>query len=316
MGSFRKKAQSYWTPRTLKVAQLALDIFRKHPLITNAQKQHIQPLFIIGSGRSGTTLLRVILCRHPLVAIPPEAYGLINAIKKYIRYNGLDWQDLVNVVYGEFHSHPTFDYWQTDLFRSIRNLHESPAEEQSLALILNCIYKTYMDQHKPQSTIWGDKTPFNTLRLNLLNKVFPKAKYIHILRDGRDVVASYLKAKLMPSLEDACHRWNNSIDAVDKFEKKIAASQIFTVRYEDLVADPTKHVLDTCNFLGLEYCADMIENTEVFLGDDSLDHLKNTTNPINSDSVGKWRRDLNEEQQESTLRFIGSRLLRKGYSLT
>lgn len=273
------------------------------------------PFFIIGSGRSGTTLLRAILCRHPSIAIPPEAYGLVNSIKKYIRYNGLDWKDRVNVVLGEFQSHSTFDYWETELFNNLGELYNCSKADRSLALILDYIYQTYLNQHKPQATKWGDKTPFNTLRLKWINKVFPQASYIHILRDGRDVVSSYLKAKLMPGVQDACVRWIQSVEAVDEFERKIGTSRILTVRYEDIVTNPTMQIRILCDFLGIDFIDDMLENTHANLGDDSLAHLKNAKKPINQTSIGKWRKELTAEEKRLTTKLISSKLIKKGYNI-
>jgi len=249
--SLHEQLQNFWTPFTLRCAQFLLNLFRKYPLTTAEQAESFRPFFIIGSGRSGTTLLRAILSRHPDIAIPPENYGLINAIKKFIRYNGLDWQDIVNLVYGEFQSHEGFRYWETDLFKHVRRAYDCPKEEASLAFIIDCAYRAYMHEHKPDATIWGDKTPFNTLRLKWIHKTFPEARYIHLLRDGRDVVASYVKADLMPDIEAACDRWLRSIAAVHKFEKKIGANRVLTVRYENLVTateDNVRHVCQKTTF--------------------------------------------------------------------
>ncbi len=311
----KEQLHNLWTPGTLKFAQMLLNIFRNYPLMTNDQKQCIKPFFIIGSGRSGTTLLRTILCRHPLIVIPPETYGLVNAIKKYIRYNGLDWQDLVNVSIGEFLFHPTFQYWETDLKVILQDLYTTPKDDRSLALIINQIYQSYIKIHKPAATIWGDKTPFNTLRLKWIKRVFPEAKYIHLIRDGRDVVSSYVKSKLIPTVAEAGERWNNSLDAVDKFEKKLVPNRIFTLRYEDLVNKPEEFTQTICNFLSIEYLPKMIENTEVHLGDDVLDHLRNVKNPINIKSIGKWKKHLNADDQKLTISLIQDRLIKKGYSL-
>lgn len=309
----KETKQKLLSPLTLQLAQLFLTIFRNHPLITKEQKETFRPFFIIGSGRSGTTLLRTILMRHPAIAIPPETYGLLNAIKKYIRYNGLDWQDLVNVVLGEFHAHPTFQYWETDLWPIRFELYDTPERDRSLARIIHSVYQCYLQKHKSTATIWGDKTPFNTLRLKWIKKVFPRARYLHLLRDGRDVVSSYLKAKLMSSVEAACHRWNTSLDAADRFEKSCGPGQIISLRYEDLVEKPAELTDKICRFLEIEYLPEMIENMTVKLGDEALEHLKNVQNPINKKSIGKWKKHLSPEEQMLTIKLLKDRLIKKGY---
>lgn len=260
-------------------------------------------------------MLRKILFRHPAIVIPPEAYGLVNAIKKFVRYRGLDWKDMVNLIFGEFYSWKSFEYWETDIFEEMRNLYDCPKTERSLAFLIDQIYRTYLKQHKPEATIWGDKTPYNTLRLKWIDRVFPRAQYIHLLRDGRDVVASYMKSGLILNLDDACVRWLQSVAAARKLEKRVGMDRILTVKYEDLVQDAGNLVPIICQFLNIEFSPTMLENSKVHLGDDFLSHLQNVKHPMNTQSIGKWKKDLTAEQQIRMLKLIKRRLLQVGYNV-
>lgn len=289
------------------------DIYKSYPLTTRTQRREITPFFIIGSGRSGTTLLRSVLQRHDDIDIPPESHGSIpNSVKKFYRYGGLDWQDLVSVVLGEFTSDPYFKVWELDLSATQMRALELPEEDRSLAKIIDLIYRGHIETHKPEASIWGDKTPFNTLRLDWIQKVFPEGKYIHMIRDGRDVVSSMLKSGRYDKINDACRRWNLALDSVVQFEQE-AANSVLSIYYEKFVRDTEMAVRDVCGFLGIEYSDGMLSNSDVYLGDDHLEHLQNVNKPITDKSVGKWKERLSEEQKRIAIKLMKQNLVKHNY---
>jgi len=283
--------QRLLTPFSLYIGQMISGWVGRVPVITEEQADTIKPLFIIGAGRSGTTLVRKILLNHPDIDIPPETLGsLPNAIKKFYRYRGTSWEDMVGIIGSEFYMRNNFHLWETDIFNSLTDIKEIPKQERSLALIIHAIYKAHIDKHKPAAKIWGDKSPFNTLRLKWLNRTFPKSKFINIIRDGRDVSYSLLKADLFNTLEDSARRWNESINCAESFRKKISPDRFLSTRYEDLVNDPESVTREICDFVGIGYTKNMVTETPDQMTDVNFyDHYSNVRNDINKGSIGKWR---------------------------
>jgi protein-tyrosine sulfotransferase len=312
-GLTREQRQRLWDPVTLRLAQIGLDLFRRPKVTATLGSDYPSPFFIVGSGRSGTTLLRSILQEHPALNIPPETMGrLPNMIKKYFRYGGADWEDLVTICLAEFQSFDTFSFWQTDLEPVQQQLRQLPKNERSLDRIIHDIYRAHGGSHKPGATRWGDKSPFNTLRLSWLDRVFPDAQYIEIIRDGRDVARSYRQADLMPDLASGAQRWEQSIRAVTRFKRK-AGNRVHSLRYENLVADPESEIRKVCNFLNLDYRSSMITARDSELGDTSLEHMQNVTQPISEASIGKWKETLTAEELKRLQNEIGQTLKQLGY---
>lgn len=272
------------------------------------------PFFIIGSGRSGNTLLRAVLTGHSDVAIPPESYVLAKAIRRFRAYSFLDWPLLVRIVLAEFEYHDQFESWDLSLRSVYEPLSQLPEEKCDLALILDEIYRRYMSVHMPNAKRWGDKTPMNTAHLHWIDRVFPQAKYVHMLRDGRDVVSSYVQAGLYSSVEEAGQRWRRSVTMARRFGERFP-DRYLEVRYENLVRRPEREVRRVCEFLGIEFRKDMLQFQDDVdeLGDTHLSHHEGLRRPINTDSIGKWKSRLSTQDQEIVVRLIGDKLDAMGY---
>jgi hypothetical protein len=309
-----EKQQKYLSPLTLRLIQLLFNVVKSKPVITPKQKDDFQPFFIIGSGRCGSTLLRSILLQHKSLHIPPESAALPSIIKKYYRYNGSDWKDLVNIILGEFSSFGAYKYWQIDVFELREKLYATPKKEQSLAFIIMEIYNMHMNKFSEGAKIWGDKTTFNTLRLEWIHRLFPNAKYINLIRDGRDVASSYLKSGLIDNLEQIAWRWNTATIKAETFAKsKKSKSSFLNVHYEDLVTKPEETSKAIFNFLNLDFSG-INENRETSkMGDTVLEHHANVKNPINSESIGKWKKDLSNEDQLKASNLMKSQLKKLNY---
>ena len=288
-------------------------LFRTHPL--TPRSKNISPFFIIGCGRSGSTLLRSILTAHTKIAIPPESYVLQAVYRKFHLYRFMPWEDLVRMIVAVFQSHKEFYTWQIDLTPLYQTLFKLEKNKRSLAGILDEIYTYYSREKYPGAEIWGDKTPLNTLYLPWISKIFPRAKYIHIIRDGRDVVASYLKAGLIDNIEDACFRWNESIRIALKFSRSRSAAQYMDLSYEDMVNHPEEQIKRICGFLQVDYEAGMLERGKnTALGDvENLSHHGNVLKPISGESIGKWKTQFSPEEQKKVSRLLQRNLIRLRY---
>ena len=287
----------------------------RYQVINDESNLSCIPFFIIGSGRSGNTLLRSILSGNSDISIPPESYRIPFAIKKFHILNNRDWEDIVSQVLKEFEDCKEFYTWEIDITDVQKRLEDIADSKRTLSNIFDELFCTYAEKHSPGSKIWGDKTPMNTLYLDWIGTVFPRSKFIHIIRDGRDVASSYLKMERYDTILEAANRWINSIESAQSFGSKIKENYM-EIRYEELVTKPEEVIKDTCDFLDIDYDSKMLDHTKQVkkLGDTDKEHHSNLSKPISSDSVGKWRNNLSESDQESITKLLHKHLQRLGYA--
>jgi hypothetical protein len=126
------------------------------------RKEAIRPFFIIGSGRSGNTLLRRILYAHPELHIPPETYILGRTIKLFLENRNMRWTDLVYLVLSQFEYYPEFVTFEITLRPLVQRLVVAPKDVRSLAFILDSFYRYHAETKSIHCKRWGDKTPMNT----------------------------------------------------------------------------------------------------------------------------------------------------------
>lgn len=288
--------------------------FNRHPL-TGAERY--RPFFIVGSGRSGSTLLRRLLNNHTRIVIPPETYVLGLAIKRYRQQSTMRWNDLVEYVFSTFEFHPEFKTFDLSLRPLVNELKDASKENRNLAFMLNSFYHYYAQQHTGKDCeLWADKTPVNTFSLERIYSVFPDAKFIHIIRDGCDVVSSYVTSGIYQSFEEAAKRWKMSVMLAEKFRKKHPETML-AIRYEDLVTEPKCTLQNICRFIGVEFEAQMLEERKIGdgkLGDVEMhDHHANVLKPLTADSIGKGRALLPDDAKVKVQKIIGGQLKKLGY---
>jgi len=219
--------------------------------------------FILGNPRSGTTLLRLILNNHPLIGVPPESGFLQWWYKKYYNWSEVDTKNdtKVNLFLDDILSSKKIEDWQLNR-HNLKNsiLSKNP---KNYPEIITTIYEFYTNN----KSIIGDKNNYYINHLEELNLIFPNVKYIHLIRDGRDVACSYKNInKLNPNLKyipkvssnivDIANEWNNNIITIENF---IQNHNSITIRYEDLISNPVETLMKVCNFLDVEYESDMLK---------------------------------------------------------
>ncbi len=281
-----------------------------------AVKSSTAPFFIIGSGRSGNTLLRRIIGAHPDVYIPPETYVLGRLVSLFEQNQHLSWKQIVYLCLAQFEFHHEFDTFGISLRPLALELSKVPQASQSLAYIIDEFYKFAASEHNVLFNRWGDKTPLNTFYLNEILSVFPTAQFIHIIRDGCDVIPSYVKAGIYDELEDAAKRWVQSVRLADDFSKQ-HKGRCFEVRYEELVTHPEEVTKKVCKFLGITFEEAMLNSQghASQMGDvTARSHHKNVFKPISPESIGKGRRTMSKTAKSRLAVLIGKELEIRGYS--
>ncbi len=285
----------------------------RHPL---ARGEDVRPFFIVGSGRSGSTLLRRILLGNPEVHIPPEMYALSESIRIYRRRPAPARPERVKATLAAFESHPGFAELGVSLRPLADDLVAAPAAARSLALVLDALYRYHGRARGRVFVRWGDKTPLNAFHLHAITAVFPRAQIVHVLRDGVDAARSYVRAGLQPDLGAAALRWRESVAAVRRFMRERPGA-CREVRYEELVAQPRAVVADLCAFLDLAFDSSMLEahDRAGALPDVARHpHLSAVFEPIGVGSIGRGRRGLAPVEAARLQRLIGADLARLGYA--
>ena len=153
------------------------------------------PVFIVGAPRSGTTLLQYMLRSHPELSLPTgESHFLVPLYRDQTRFKALETETGIRAFLQDLHRrNPQF--LETDLhgieFDIDRLAPELWAEGRRTVrdLIAGLFEKNAAGEGKHR---WGDKTPYYVLHMPKLLDWFPKAQFIHLVRDGRDVAASML----------------------------------------------------------------------------------------------------------------------------
>ena len=201
--------------------------------------------FIVGVGRSGTTMLRLMLDAHPALTIPPETHfvpDLIDAIEA-----GATPEQAVETMtavrqWGDLGIEPA------EVLERWSKLDSFEAPEA-----LRAFYAIYQErQDKPR---WGDKTPIYVKNMRKIEKTLPEARFIHVIRDGRDVALSRWKRTLgdkdpAPAAQVA-EGWQRRIRRAQKQGSKL--NHYLELRYEDLVTDTEPNLRKICEFLELDW---------------------------------------------------------------
>jgi hypothetical protein len=201
--------------------------------------------FIVGVGRSGTTMLRLMLDAHPDLAIPPETHfvpDLIEAIER-----GATPEEAVQVMtsvrqWGDLNTDPA------ELLRRFEALDDFNAGDA-----LRTFYAIYLErQEKPR---WGEKTPGYVRKMRLIERALPEARFIHVIRDGRDVALSRWKrtlgeGKRAPASQVA-EGWQRRIRRAQKQGRRL--DHYMELRYEDLVIDTEENLRRVAEFIELPW---------------------------------------------------------------
>lgn len=295
--SFKSKVPLFIV-KVLDTIQLLTNFFFNRKKITGKHKYE-EPFFIIGCGRSGNTLLRSMLVAGGEVAIPPESYVWPRIIRIFQTYNFLPWEKLCSLIIAEFEAYKEFYTWEVNLYIAHKNARILKGKEQTLSNIINEVYKAYQLEKTGEIKRWGDKTPINTLYIDKILKVYPNAKFIHIVREPKDVVCSLVKAGLNTNYENAANTWVSYVNRAINLRKKLKENQFFEIRYESLVFDPESELQSVCKFLGINFNSSMLDfyKFKESLGDVKYGkHHENIGKPISTKSIEKWKTILTKDQ--------------------
>jgi hypothetical protein len=282
--------------------------------------------FIVGASRSGTTLLRLMLDAHPEMAIPPETHFLPDLVRA-CRKSPDPRTAFVEALAAE----PMVD----DLQLAGQDLDAcaAAADPFHLATSVRAIYATYAGRQGKAR--WGDKTPTYRGHLGLIHGLLPEARFVQLVRDGRDVARSVVPQWFGPQSVDAAAQW--WVDCVVGVRRQASAlpdNSYLELRYEDLVAAPEETLRKVSRFLDLDWSPDMLEyhtraeerlselGPLTYKGHDTVTPSaerrsihRHTARPPDVSLIGQWRSGLSTADVEAFEQIAGPLLVELGYEL-
>jgi len=275
--------------------------------------------FVVGRARSGTTLLRCLLDAHPEINIPLECAFIIHLYSKYGKTTSWDEQKILS-FYHDLNQYPKFHFWTVDKEKLKKDLLQCVGIN-SYSQICKVVYMNFKSFFpKTEIKLLGDKNPSYSFHTKKLLQLFPEARFIHITRDYRDNIISIINAKFETKIfSSLAYRWKFSNQQVLK-QKKRTPDKFFTLRYEDLVAQPEFYMREICDFLGIGFNPEMIdyhakldEMRKIYPQDLINRHHKSLFQPINTDKIYAWKKLLTEKQIRVCDTVVGPFAEKMGY---
>ena len=271
------------------------------------------PFFIVSAPRSGSTLLRLIMDAHPALAVPPPAW-LFDMVYPYVySYGDLSVAANLMELAEDMLEAPTVKKWPV---RPSAAELVAASEAPTYAGLYAALHRLYAEA--TGKTRWGEKTPRNGFWIDEILAEFPGAKFIHILRDGRDMTFDIAESVLLPySLYCSALMWRDSVAAIRESAGRLGPDVVYEVRYEDLCADAEKALRGVCAFLGEDFAAEMLthdQNPAAQQWSETPLHAR-TARPINTDFCGIYRSRLGPDDVAAIESVIGGLLTDCGYPL-
>lgn len=280
---------------------------------------------IVGAPRSGTTLLRLMLDAHTDLAIPPET-GFLAADQVFLqRLSRQEFADFIEQF------PPGVPGWQDFCI-------PSPVWREALEVIepfspvnaFRTFYRLYAARFSKMR--WGDKTPSYVFYMRQIEEMLPETRFIHLIRDGRDVALSWRKTWFAPGqdMRTLASHWKQSVSAGLNGRKD--GGHYLEIRYEELIQDTASVLQRICDYLSLDFQPAMLnyfansparlaEHAERRRGDGTLlvsrqqrlEQQRLTTRPPISERVQAWRTTLTPSEREAFASVAGDLLDALGY---
>ena len=268
------------------------------------------PLIPLGVGRSGTTLLRVMLDRNSRLAIPDESFFMLPLARRHRRRVNAD------AFYDDLRRLPRLREWDIapdDVRPRLR-------DGMTTGEAISAIFETYAEKHsKPR---WGDKTPLYMQHLPLLERLFPDAA-LGSPRAGRARRGALVPrasagvfrqdARAQPkTVAQFAARWKVEIDAARALGRR-TGGRYLELRYEDLVADPARELGRICEFASLPWKQAMLEYAGKVDVSNLPQHQRLAEPP--TANVRDWRNEMTAADARAFEEVAGDVLASSGYEL-
>lgn len=266
-------------------------------------------VFLVGANGSGTTLHRAILDSHPDLAIPGESHFIVDLASKRPVYEADHGFDVAALV-SDLSVHRRFINWGIPAADLAEQLSDGPAIDTYPEAIRR-VFQIYAEGEGKSR--YGDKTQSYIHHIPLLADLFPEARFIHAIRDGRNVALAHAKGE---KVEQVAASWKRRVLSGRRAGQALGPDRYLESRYEDLIENAERSVRRICEFAELEFHPQMLKYYEradsviatTAAPDRHLDIYKPPTKGLQD-----WQRDLATSQVARFEAIAGRALDELGY---
>jgi len=289
------------------------DLFRSNS--ADEASRATPPIFVVGSARSGTKMLRELLNNAPDIWIPQvESVFIPHFSGRISRYGDLSKWDNFQQLAGDIGStRAALELADLGIHIEPRKWYDSCRSYEWPAVLeayYRCVFEAEQGEGKRpwEEIIWGDKTPDYVSEIPLLSKLFPESRFIHIIRDPRDICLSAMKVWNKHPLRTV-QLWDDEVNSGRRDGRALGPARYYELRYEDLLDDVRGELEGIFRFLGipLPENAGELSRTPEYYGD------AKGRQKVLKDNKGKWKSQLPPHHQSRIESIAGATLDELGY---
>lgn len=255
------------------------------------------PTFLFGMERSGTTLLSMMVGAHPQIAVPLATTGMwLDFAARLDGFNQLASRDDVLRLVDEIRAHERIRLWDAPLDRAYL-LENLPLRDYG-AVVARFHAEYARAKGKPY---WANVDIATLDSMDVVNGWFPHARFLHIIRDGRDVALSH---QTMPygagTIAECARAWSVRTTINVKMGRILGPRQYLTIRFEDLVLDTEPSLRRICDFLGVAFDSAMLRYGDMV--NEKIPESRrwlwpSISRPPQETKVDQWRRRMTRSQR-------------------
>ena len=268
----------------------ALSVVEKILLTNNLLSKQMKRIFLVGAPRSGTTILQSLLAAHPEIISFPES--------KFFHY--LLYEEFATKLSSRLETFLRDEIHRPEL---LNDFDDNQTVANKASWFVRILDGLAVEKNK---SIWLEKTPEHIYFIEDIQSLIPDAKFIHILRNGMDTIASMYEATRSYhdlwgdawDLEHCIDRWKYAMLTSHKY---VNTSNHILVKYEELVDNKTHILSQICIFLEIEYDAGMLINYKAKAANLSLNlpWHQGIARDIQSTKIHKYHQIFNRNQIQS-----------------
>jgi hypothetical protein len=256
-------------------------------------------------------MLRLMMNEHPALCVPRESWFIINLMNQLPLESPLSEQQ-VRLAFDIITAHWRWKDWEIENKRLWDTL--VALREPFLSDVIDAVFRLPSEGSRKHR--WGDKTPEYIQEIDRLHALFPKAQFIHLIRDGRDVCLSLTLYKYRNGvLSQNAKYWADYVAAGIASGRRLPKGLYLEIAYEDVVINTEQTLKKVCRFLNVPFSPKMTkfyENATNNIASWETGHHYKTFRPPAPDDVHRWRREM-KTLDLITFEAVAGRTLDKAY---